>query len=97
MPLCSYHAEHRYLRDISHKSISHKYLCSLRIKKVDGVKKLGNSMPCKMCCKRLKKYGIQKIIYFENDRLVMSNIEEIDKIASYSSGSYYSSMALSRH
>ena len=96
MSICSYHAEHRYLRDISHKHISHKYLCSLRIKKENGIKVLGNSMPCKMCCHRLKKYGIRKVIFCYNDELIISHIDEIEKHAVYSSGSYYSPMALRR-
>lgn len=97
MTICSYHAEHRYLRDISHKHITHKYVCSLRIKKVNGIKILGDSMPCKMCCQRLKKSGIQKIIFGYNDEVIMSHIDEIEKYAVYSSGSHYSPMALNRN
>ena len=95
--ICSYHAEHRYLRDISYKHITHKYVCSLRIKKVNGIKVLGDSMPCKMCCQRLKKSGIQKVIFSYNDEVIMSHIDEIDKCAIYSSGSLYSPMALNRN
>ena len=96
MTLCSYHAEHRYLRDISHKHIKHKYVCSLRIKKENGVKTLGESMPCKMCCRRLKKSGIQKVIFYHKNELIMSHVDEIEKHAVYSSGIYYSAQALNR-
>ena len=96
MTLCSYHAEHRYLRDISHKHIKHKYVCSLRIKKENGVKTLGESMPCKMCCRRLKKSGIQKVIFYHKNELIMSHVDEIEKHAVYSSVIYYSAQALNR-
>ena len=96
IPQCSYHAEHRYLKDISHKHIKHKYVCSLRIKNHNGSKILGDSMPCKMCCKRLKKNGIEKIIYFHNNELILSNIKEVEKNAVYSSGTQYCQMAVNK-
>jgi tRNA(Arg) A34 adenosine deaminase TadA len=94
MALCSYHAEHRYLRDIARKHVKHKYVCSLRIKKENGVKMLGDSMPCKMCCSRLKKNGVQKVIFYHKNELIVSHIDEIEKHAVYSSGGYYSGKTL---
>ena len=96
MTMCSYHAEHRYLRDISYKHIRHKYVCSLRVKKVNGIKSLGDSMPCKMCCRRLKKSGIQRVVFCYKNELIMSHIDEIEKYAVHTSGIYYSSKALKR-
>lgn len=82
------------MKDISHKNISHKYVCSLRIKNENGKKTFGDSMPCKMCCKRLKKHGIQKVIFCHNSNIVTSSIDEIEKYAVYTSGVHYSTKSI---
>lgn len=74
--------------------MEHKYICSFRIKNQDGKKVLGNSMPCKMCCKRIKMHGIDKVIFYHDNNIVLGHIDDIQKYAVYTSGVNYSQKAL---
>lgn len=87
----SRHAEHQFI--IKNKEDS-KYVCSFRVKYKNGIKVLGNSMPCLMCWKRLKKTNYERVIFYYEGNIVTSHINDLRDFVTYSTGIQFSRKAL---
>ena len=87
----SHHAEHQFI--IKSKN-EYKYVCSFRVKYENGCKVLGNSMPCLMCWKRLKKTNYDKVIFYHEGNIVTANLDDLTNFVSYSIGIRFSKKVL---